>query len=69
MQQYVMHYQTIINHVRDGNLSFWDFNNGFGTNLFQLNLFDPTLDLLYLTGILTERSICCIIWYIFRFFA
>lgn len=53
MQQYVMHYQTIINHVRDGNLSFWDFNNGFGTNLFQLNLFDPTLDLLYLTGILT----------------
>lgn len=53
MQQYVMHYQTIINHVRDGNISFWDFNNGFGTNLFQLNLFDPTLDLLYLTGILT----------------
>ena len=23
MQQYVMHYQTIINHVRDGNFSFW----------------------------------------------
>lgn len=53
MQQYVMHYQTIINHVKDGNFSFWDFNNGFGTNMFQLNLFDPTLDILYLLGILT----------------
>lgn len=53
MQQYVMHYQTIINHIREGNFSFWDFNNGFGTSMFQLNLFDPTLDFLYLTGILT----------------
>lgn len=53
MQQYVMHYQTIINHIRDGNFSFWDFNNGFGTSMFQLNLFDPTLDFLYLTGVLT----------------
>ena len=64
MQQYVMHYQTIINHVRDGNFSFWDFNNGFGTNLFQLNLFDPTLDFLYLTGILTgtERLLYYLIY-------
>lgn len=51
-QQYIMHYNTIANHLADGNLSFWDFNNGFGTSLLQLSLFDPSLIVLYLCGAL-----------------
>ncbi len=48
--QYLMHYQTIIHHLLEGDLSLWDFNNGMGINLFSLNLFDPFLMLLYLYG-------------------
>ena len=51
VQQYLMHYHSVVNHIRDGNVSFWDFNNGFGVNVFQMNLFDPTLILLYLIGL------------------
>ena len=51
VQQYLMHYHSVVNHIRDGNVSFWDFNNGFGVNIFQMNLFDPTLILLYLIGL------------------
>lgn len=50
--QYLMHYQTIINHLREGSFSLWDFNNGVGINMFSLNLFDPFLMLLYLLGVL-----------------
>lgn len=50
--QYLMHYQTIITHLREGSFSLWDFNNGFGINMFSLNLFDPFLMLLYLFGVL-----------------
>lgn len=49
-QQYIMHYASIINHIRSGNFSFWDFTNGFGTSFFSLNLFDPTLIFLYAVG-------------------
>ena len=52
VQQYLMHYHSVVNHMRDGNISFWDFNNGFGVNVFQMNLFDPTLILLYLIGLI-----------------
>ena len=52
VQQYLMHYHSVVNHIRDGNVSFWDFNNGFGVNMFQMNLFDPTLILLYLIGLI-----------------
>lgn len=50
--QYLMHYQTIINHLQEGSFSLWDFNNGFGINMFSLNMFDPFLLLLYLFGTL-----------------
>lgn len=49
-QQYVMQYNTIVNHIRNGNISAWDFNNGFGASMFQLNLFDPSLMLVYVIG-------------------
>lgn len=51
-QQYLMQYATIVNHIRSGNLSLWDLNNGFGTSMFALNLFNPFLMLVYLAGIL-----------------
>lgn len=50
LQQYLMQYDSIINALRDGNLSLWDFTNGFGTSMYALNLFHPLLFLLYLTG-------------------
>lgn len=50
IQQYLMQYNSIINAIRDGNLSLWDFTNGFGTSMYALNLFHPLLFLLYLAG-------------------
>ena len=46
-QQYIMNYTSIVNHLRDGSFSLWDFNNGLGINQFNFNLFDPFLMLLY----------------------
>ena len=51
-EQYLMQYNTIVNHLRAGDFSFWDFNYGLGTNLFMLNLTDPFLMLLYGAGVL-----------------
>lgn len=51
-QQYIMQFNSIVNHIRDGNLSVWDFTNGFGTSMLQLNLFDPSLMILYLAGVI-----------------
>lgn len=63
-QQYTMHYQTIVNHIRRGSFSWWDFTNGFGTNMFNLNLFDPSLILLYLLGVITgpEHMVYYLVW-------
>ena len=47
-EQYIMYYNSIVNHIRNGNFSLWDFTNGFGTSMYQLNLFNPTLWLIYL---------------------
>ena len=52
LEQYTMHYATIVNHLREGNFSLWDFNNGFGTSMFNLNLFDPSLMVLYALGVI-----------------
>ena len=51
-EQYIMEYNSIVNHIRGGNFSLWDFTNGFGTSMFKLELFNPMLWLLYLAGIL-----------------
>ncbi len=51
-EQYIMQYSTIVQHIRHGNLSLWDFTNGFGTSMYQLNLLNPSLWLLYLVGII-----------------
>ncbi len=49
-QQYLMQYATIANHLRDGNLSLWDMNIGFGASVFALNLFNVFLAPVYLGG-------------------
>ena len=36
-QQYIMNYTSIVNHLRDGSFSLWDFNNGLGINQFNFN--------------------------------
>lgn len=51
-QQYIMNYTSIVNHLRDGSFSLWDFNNGLGINQFNFNLFDPFLMLLYGAGVI-----------------
>ena len=51
-QQYTMHYASIVNHLRAGTFSLWDFTNGMGTNMFLLSLFDPSLILLYVIGVI-----------------
>lgn len=55
--QYLMHYQTIINHIREGSFALWDFNNGYGINMYTLNMFDPFLMLLYACGVLSGPEI------------
>ena len=50
-QQYIMNYTSIVNHLRDGSFSLWDFKNGLGINQFNFNLFDPFLMLLYGVGV------------------
>lgn len=50
-QQYTMYYASIVNHLRAGNFSLWDFNNGIGINLFSICQIDPSLILLYLIGV------------------
>ena len=49
-QLYTMHFASIINHLREGSFSIWDFTNGFGFNQFNLNLFDPSEMLVFLMG-------------------
>ncbi len=51
VQQYLHHYSAIVNHIREGTFTFWDFNNGFGTNMFNLNMFDPALMVVYALGV------------------
>ena len=53
-QQYIMNYTSIVNHLRDGDFALWDFTNGLGVNMFNFNLFDPFLMLLYGIGVVLE---------------
>ena len=56
-QQYTMHYASIVNHLRAGTFSLWDFTNGMGTNMFLLSLFDPSLILLYIFTIFKHNLV------------
>lgn len=51
-QQYLMQYSTIVNHLRNDNLSLWDLNIGFGASMFSLNMSNVFLMLVYFAGYL-----------------
>ncbi len=50
LQLYLEQYGSIIAHIRSGHFSFWDFENGFGANMFLYNMTNPLLMLLYAIG-------------------
>lgn len=50
--QYIMWYNTVVNHLREGSFSGWDFNNGFGVNVFIMNLTEPFAILVHFLGFL-----------------
>ena len=52
-QQYTMYYADIVNHIRTGTFSLWDFNNGIGINLFAFLQADPFMILICLIGVVT----------------
>ena len=51
-QQYTAYYASVVNHLRAGNFALWDFTNGLGINLFSWLQMDPSMILLFLTGII-----------------
>ncbi|MGI6019994.1 MAG: YfhO family protein [Lachnospiraceae bacterium] len=46
-QQYIAQYASIIDHIRSGDFSLWNFDYGFGAGMYVLNLFNPVLMILY----------------------
>lgn len=49
-EQYIMWYNSLANHLRNGSFSLWDFYNGLGSSIFQLNLFHPLIIPVYVIG-------------------
>lgn len=50
--QYLMWYNGIVNSLRNGTFSAWDFRNGYGMNAIGHNLTDPFLIPVFLLGVL-----------------
>lgn len=50
--QYISQYISLVRHIREGNFSFWNFEQGLGMNEFCISLFDPSLMLLLSVGVL-----------------
>ncbi len=50
--QYLMWYNGIVNALRDGSFSTWDFSNGFGVNTMGYPLTDLFLIPVYILGVL-----------------
>ena len=51
-QQYLMWYNSIVNHIRAGRFSLWDATNGFGGTMYNYYLFQPLLVIVYAIGVL-----------------
>ncbi len=49
-EQYMMWYEGIVNMIRSGGINAWDFHNGMGASIYNLNLFNPFLWTVYLVG-------------------
>ncbi len=54
---YIAQYSGIIRHLQNGDFSFWDFQNGFGTNMFLYNMTNPALMIVYVIGALFGSEI------------
>lgn len=50
--QYISQYISLVRHIREGNFTFWNFEQGLGMNEFCISLFDPSLMLLFAVGVL-----------------
>ena len=48
IQQYVPQYASIVNMLRNGTFSLWNSSEGFGVNMFLLNMTNPALVVLYI---------------------
>ena len=69
--QYIMWYNGIVNSIRDGNFSAWDFRNGFGMNTMGHHLTEPFLIPIYILGVIfgPEHITWYMVWMeIFRIF-
>ena len=69
--QYIMWYNGIVNSLRDGNFSAWDFRNGFGMNTMGHHLTEPFLIPIYILGVIfgPEHITWYMVWMeIFRIF-
>lgn len=69
--QYIMWYNGIVNSLRDGNFSAWDFRNGFGMNTMGHHLTEPFLIPIYILGVIfgPEHITHYMVWMeIFRIF-
>ena len=52
IQQYVPQYSSIVNMLRHGTFALWNSSEGFGINMFFLNMGNPALVVLYALGYL-----------------
>lgn len=61
---YLPQYAGIINQLRHGDLSLWNWRDGFGVNMYLFNLTNPFLMVVYLIGFLlgTEATIHAMVW-------
>lgn len=61
---YLPQYAGIINQLRHGDLSLWNWRDGFGVNMNLFNLTNPFLMVVYLIGFLfgTEMTIHAMAW-------
>ena len=69
--QYIMWYNGIVNSIRDGNFSAWDFRNGFGMNTMGHHLTEPFLIPIYILGVIfgPEHITYYMVWMeVFRIF-
>ena len=65
-QQYLTHYMTIVRKLREGDLTLWDANNGFGVNMNMLNMTNPALMIIYVLGFFFgETSVPYLIVYVY----
>ena len=50
IQQYVPQYSSIVNMLRNGTFALWNSSEGFGINMFLLNMTNPALVVIYALG-------------------